>query len=92
MAAVPKKKRIKNPEYLQFVREHGCAICGQYANPHHLITRGAGGSDYMAIPLCDPHHIEIHRIGWMAFQEKHKIDLWQVCAKILQDWVVKHVH
>ncbi len=44
-----------------------CEICGLLAMryPHHIVARGAGGSDLPAnlIPLCQPHHDEFHNCG-----------------------------
>lgn len=40
---------------------------------HHVVTKGAGGSDYIwnRINICRDHHIEIHCRGTDYFIEKH---------------------
>ena len=54
----------------------GCAAdgCGEPSEPpHHIRTRGAGGSDdsYNLLPLCVSHHREIHTIGCKLFMFRH---------------------
>lgn len=65
--------------------KHGCEIkgCKKWAmkSPHHLITRGAGGSNEKVnlIYLCAEHHVEVHNIGRWSFVERYGI------GKRLQD-------
>lgn len=33
--------------------------------------RGSKGSDYEAVPLCEYHHAEQHRIGWPRFESDY---------------------
>ena len=59
---ITKFKPYRNAAYLRFVRSHGCLVCGQPAEAHHVRRSywGAGLSqkphDYVAIPLCRGHH------------------------------------
>ena len=52
--------------------------CWGNPEPHHLKTRGAGGSDdYENImPLCRKHHTEIHSSGKNRFVEKYRLQSW----------------
>jgi len=42
--------------------------------PHHIRSRGAGGSDELGnfLSLCSKHHIEIHMMGWQTFARCHE--------------------
>jgi hypothetical protein len=46
---------------------------GIRSHPHHLISKGAGGPDIIQnlLPVCVPHHQEIHRIGLAAMASKY---------------------
>ena len=84
-----KTSRIKDEAYLDFVREYGCGVCLNSAEPHHLVSRGAGGSDYTAIPLCREHHTELHQYGKGLFEDKHHIDVWVLLSKVLAAFIQK---
>ncbi len=61
MTSFPKPERTIDPEYLAWLRGQACAAC--YApppcDPHHTTSRGAGGGDDRAIPLCRPCHSDL---------------------------------
>lgn len=65
--AIPKEKRIRDPQHLAFVRTQPCLVCGRRpAHAHHLRfaqPRGMGlkVSDEFTLPLCNVHHDELHR-------------------------------
>lgn len=79
------------PEHLADIRKLRCLVCGPDCRgpvvPHHVRDGTDGGmgmkpSDRFVVPLCDGihgvvegHHQEGHRIGWKAWQAKHKVDL-----------------
>jgi len=71
-----KTKRIENKKLLKEIREkENCLICGApNPDPHHLISKGAGGDDSLSnlVPLCPIHHYEIHLIGKLSFAKKHE--------------------
>jgi hypothetical protein len=74
----PKKKRVESKDYLSFIRKNACSICASFpVDADHLKTRGSGGSDFDAVPLCRTHHMERHRRGLRMFQIKYQVDLWQ---------------
>lgn len=65
---IPKRKPFRSRRYLDWVKTQPCVICGAPADdPHHMI--GLGGMsgmgmtapDSLAMPVCRPHHDEIHR-------------------------------
>jgi len=71
-----KKKNPKLSEkFKDFVRELGCVVCGDNVNPHHLLSRGAGGTDELKnlVPLCVYHHAELHQIGKSSFFKRHNL-------------------
>jgi 5-methylcytosine-specific restriction endonuclease McrA len=49
-------RRVVNPKAIELARKPRCEVCGAraYGEPHHIITRGAGGPDIPEnlIQLC----------------------------------------
>jgi len=82
-----KPKRVVDWDYLADIKQQPSCVSGKKAEPHHLITVGAGGSDYCAVPLTRPEHNEIHRDGLKEFEKNHKINLWFVAWRCLESWV-----
>lgn len=77
---IAKPKRIQNKRYVEWVKTHPCAVLHAHAgevDAHHLVSRGAGGSDYTCVPLCRRAHTEYHALGISEFEEKHKANLWR---------------
>jgi len=74
--------RHLNPEYLEYLRDEPCCVCGKQSTkekrtePHHLIPVGAGGADETGCPLCWICHTEVGTIGLKKFEEKHNVNLW----------------
>ena len=62
--AFPKFARIRNQETIEQCKLPNCEICGRETNnePHHIITRGAGGPDIAEnlIQLCPSCHTKAH--------------------------------
>ncbi len=62
--AMPKVARIEDQNTIQATRKKYCELCGKpaYKEPHHIKTRGAGGSDIPEnlIQLCGEHHFAVH--------------------------------
>jgi hypothetical protein len=91
VTSIPKPRRQVDPVFLDRVRRARCAVvgCAQiYIDPHHLVTRGAGGSDYTVVPLCRTHHAEVHTIGKKRFEDEHGLDLYAVNSRILAEYIV----
>lgn len=68
------------PEFLVYVRGQPCAVAGccNQSQAHHLKSRGAGGSDYTAVPLCGIHHTfepGVHYLGLTAFEARYNVSL-----------------
>ena len=83
--SIPKPQRQTDPEYLKFIRLHRCIVpgCGQRSEAHHLTTRGAGGGDYTATPLCREHHAKLHTLGLALFEITFHLNVWRETAKLL---------
>lgn len=49
----------------EYCRGRPCCACGQAppSNPHHVRSRGAGGTDADAVPLCELCHRDVHAHG-----------------------------
>lgn len=89
MLEFPKPSRERNAEYLAWVRVQPCAIgfhCHGAVQPHHLQTRGSGGSDYTSLPLCVQHHVEIHTIGVARFEQTYSVNVWRLALHTLVRW------
>ena len=85
-----KPTRDRDEGYLDFVRGLPCGVClSGESDPHHLQSRGAGGSDYTSIPLCRRHHSGLHAMGYTKFQDVNNINLWKLNANVLARYVQK---
>lgn len=82
----PKPRRMRDKEYLAYIRRQGCLLCRNYAESHHLKHGGVGtkGSDYDTVPLCWRHHRELHDTGVSGFEAKHGFNLWAIAAQLLK--------
>lgn len=72
------KKPPVQPIFERPVSTKRCCIQGCYevADPHHLKTRGSGGTDddydgHNLLALCRVHHVEVHYISWGKFVKKY---------------------
>lgn len=75
---IPKEKRIRSKEHLEFVARQPCLVCGRRpAQAHHLRFAQSRAmslkvSNEFTLPLCAGHHDELHRAGdergWWARQ------------------------
>ena len=79
-----RKKHNKPPK-----AQGACIICGRPSckTPHHIITRGAFGSDdrINLIDLCPLHHNEAHASGRESFFKKYGIvHLLEAALKLRQ--------
>lgn len=75
-----KKRRIQNKAVIDACRRPTCEVCGRPAGgePHHIITRGAGGPDIPEnlIQLCGICHTHAHT-GELS---REKI-LWTIASR-----------
>ena len=71
------KQNGYSQEYTAFwLRNWRCTICGNISDaPHHVVTRGAGGTDNSKnlLALCTTHHTEIGQIGVQTFANKYPV-------------------
>lgn len=71
---------FRSRAYLMHVAAHGCLICRQPAQAHHLLRSGRKGMgmkapDDHSIPLCPGHHRELHLSGdETAYLAQYDID------------------
>jgi hypothetical protein len=87
----------RSEEYLQFIREQACLVCGTSpCDPHHLNFKGnqSGGmglktSDYRTIPLCRIHHNEYHNVGKITFADRHSLDLKMEIIKHIERYMTR---
>ena len=82
--SLKKPKRVVDEKYLEYIRKRGCLLSNENSDPHHLISRGAFGSDYTTIPLARRFHTEIEQIGVKKFEEKYNINVWRECHRLLE--------
>jgi hypothetical protein len=52
------------------------------SDPHHVRTRGGGGSAETCVPLCRLHHSQLGAPGWGhdTFEATYAVDLFRVAA------------
>lgn len=83
---------FRSKKYLAWVRKQPSAISGRPADDaHHIIGHGLGGmgtkpSDLLTFPLTRDEHMELHHIGWLAWEEKHGSQ-WRYAAETLADYL-----
>ncbi len=70
---------IRDSRYLRFIRRFACVGCKTERRQREAMHTGPRGmsqkaSDLDALPGCNSCHRELHRIGPMKFQTRHKID------------------
>ena len=60
----PKPARVRSKSAIEAARKEWCESCGRpaYAEPHHVVTVGAGGPDHRfnLIQLCGDDHTRAH--------------------------------
>lgn len=67
-----------------WIREMACGICFAPgpSDPHHVKTRGAGGTSADLVPLCRRCHGEGHAIGWTGFL----VEMRMLAAELEARW------
>ena len=77
MQEFPKPQRESDPDYLRWLKtqpEWACVVTGDLeADPHHVQSVGAGGSDVLVVPLTRDLHTEVHSDP--TFWNRHKLVL-----------------
>ncbi len=85
--AFPKPIRLKDKDYVAWVRSRPCLVDYVVAHAHHTISIGAGGSDYRTVPLCHMHHRELHRVGRSTFETRHRLDLTEEVLRLMEMYI-----
>jgi hypothetical protein len=84
---------VRSEPYMALVRQLPCAVCDAPgpSDPHHPHGVGYRGSgtkapDIWCIPLCHPHHMELHadRVAW---EEKYGEQFEFVVVTVAHLWV-----
>ena len=87
----PKPIREKAPDYLDYIRSLRCLCYGPECTgdvaPHHAKSVGAGGSDYLTIPLCARHHAEAHQSGLSSLEYRHHFDRQTAIIRFLIGYI-----
>lgn len=87
----PKPTRETDEDYLRYIRHQRCLVTQKRGvDPHHLDTRGSGGSDYTAVPLTREKHTEIGNMGLEEFEEKYNVNLWRQAHRLLRHYFSDH--
>ena len=65
---IPKNKAWRSRQYLAWVRNLPCCVCGRPADEAHHVTgvghmggTGTKAPDWAVMPICRKHHDELHR-------------------------------
>lgn len=86
----PKQTREIDEDYLKFIRNEPGLIEGNNIVAHHTVSVGAGGSDYLAVPLPFKQHIPgVHSMGKATFQEKYNLNFETEIIKLLIKYIKK---
>ena len=81
----PKPKRYQDKAYLAYIRKQACVILGCRSRPvypHHTISRGAGGSDLLTLPVCLEHH-NMFEAGQLDDRD-YAFDGWKLLAEYVE--------
>lgn len=74
----PKQKRNReyDSDYVKWIHGWPCCICGSHpVHAHHVVSKGAMGSDRTVIPLCPGHHLGwVHGKGVETTQKHYNVD------------------
>jgi len=74
---IPKRKPTRNRDYLHWVKEQPCVVCGHpVSDAHHLIGHGMGkmggkNSDLATFSLCRLCHTALHDGGYKTWEREH---------------------
>lgn len=66
-------------------RSMPCLACwATPCDPHHVLSRGAGGLDCHCVPLCRKHHSQFHSLGRLGFEQAWGVDLFHEAARLAE--------
>lgn len=80
-----------SPARVQWVRAQPCAVPGCRVTPCENAHTATGGTSRKAdartiVPLCRPHHGELHQAGSATFQSRYALDLPATAHRIATAW------
>ena len=90
-----KRKRLRNNDYLNFIRQQPCLIVGTIPSvPHHVrcgLTGGAGlkPDDYTAVPLHGYEHHTLHCVGEKTFWKRRDRDTQRSINSFLHQYCME---
>ena len=88
MSANPKILRETDKEYLEYIRCQPGLVEGEDIVAHHTVAVGAGGSDYLTVPIPIKHHIPgVHTMGKDTFQKTYNINFDKEIIKLLISYI-----
>ena len=74
-------------KHLVWVRQQVCCVpgCAGPAEAHHVRTAANSGTglkprDRESVPACWSHHRELHDVGRLTFERRHRINLAEIAA------------
>src|SRR5215218_6090671 len=89
---IPKTRRRRDKAHLQYVASKPCLVCGRApCDAHHLRfaeprALGRKVSDEFTVPLCRPHHRQVHdRADERAWWEEVRIDPQPIAQQLWSD-------
>ena len=86
----PKPIRETDEDYLKYIRGEPGLIEGDDIVAHHTVSVGAGGSDYLAVPLPFKHHTPgVHSMGKATFQKEYNINFDKEIIRLLINYIKK---
>ncbi|MFM4933384.1 DUF968 domain-containing protein [Aeromonas veronii] len=87
----PKRKRWECEPYLAFVRQLPCVLTGsrEGVEAHHVVghgmsVMGSKAHDIFTFPLAHQPHMELHQMGWKAWEAKNGSQLQHVIKTLEQ--------
>lgn len=87
-----KNKRQEDKDYKKYIKSQPCIVgydCMGDISAHHVISVGAGGSDYQTVPLCVKHHIPgVHTMGKATFQAIHGLSFNKEIIRLLTSYII----
>lgn len=88
MTAHPKPVIVRDPQFLDWIRQRRCVITGRHGvDACHVRNRRMYGDAANVVPMVRAVHQEQHRSGVKSFQVKHSIDLQAEADRL---WAAYH--
>ncbi|MCK9494178.1 MAG: hypothetical protein M0R75_01600 [Dehalococcoidia bacterium] len=82
-------RAYESPARVLWTRGCGCVVTGCRSTRievTHVRSRGAGGTADDTVAMCRDHHRELHRVGTLVFEARHRLDLADLAAQHALRW------